>query len=72
MIHAIDLAPELTPRAALRSATLRTLAEAVEECERDAIAIALEACEFHREKTAQSLGVSVRALHYKMGRYGLH
>ena len=72
VIRAIDLPPELTPRAASRSATVRTLAEAVEECERDAIAIALEACEFHREKTAQRLGVSVRTLHYKMGRYGLH
>ncbi|MCA9009709.1 MAG: sigma-54-dependent Fis family transcriptional regulator, partial [Planctomycetaceae bacterium] len=72
LIRACDLPPELTPRAASRSAAVRTLAEAVEECERDAIAVALEACEFHREKTAQRLGVSVRTLHYKMGRYGLH
>lgn len=72
LIRASDLPPELTPRAASRSATVRTLAETVEECERDAIAVALEACEFHREKTAQRLGVSVRTLHYKMGRYGLH
>jgi DNA-binding NtrC family response regulator len=72
VIRASDLPPELALRAASKSAAVRTLAEAVEECERDAIAIALEACEFHREKTAQRLGVSIRTLHYKMGRYGLH
>ena len=72
VIRASDLPQELAPRAAAKSATIRTLAEAVEECERDAIALALEACEFHREKTAQRLGVSVRTLHYKMSRYGLH
>jgi len=72
MIHKNDLPAELTPRTASKSAIARTLAETVEECERNAIAIALEACEFHREKTAKRLGVSVRTLHYKMGRYGLH
>ncbi len=72
VIHEKDLPPELTPRAASKSATVRTLAEAVEECERNAVMIALEACEFHRERTAKRLGVSVRTLHYKMGRYGLH
>lgn len=72
VIHETDLPPELTPRAAAKAVTARTLAEAVEECERNAIAIALEACEFHREKTAQRLGISVRTLHYKMGRYSLH
>lgn len=72
VIHESDLPPELTPRKDSKLAIARTLAEAVEECEREAISIALEACEFHREKTAQRLGVSVRTLHYKMGRYGLH
>lgn len=72
VIHDTDLPPELTPRAASKSVVVRTLAESVEECERNAITIALEACEFHREKTAKRLGVSVRTLHYKMGRYGLH
>ncbi|MEQ9066722.1 MAG: helix-turn-helix domain-containing protein, partial [Gimesia chilikensis] len=33
---------------------------------------ALAACDYHREKTAKLLGVSVRTLHYKMSRYGLH
>jgi len=72
VIHDTDLPPELTPRAASKSVMARTLAETVEECERSAISIALEGCEFHREKTAKRLGVSVRTLHYKMGRYGLH
>lgn len=71
-IRACDLPPELAPRANSKSVIPRTLAEAVEECEREAISTALEACEFHREKTARYLGVSVRTLHYKMGRYGLH
>ena len=49
-----------------------TLAEAVERCEREVISAALTACEFHRDRTAKRLGVSVRTLHYKMSRYGLH
>jgi len=72
VIRASDLPPELTPRVASRSAVVRTLAEVVEECERNAISSVLEACEFHREKTARRLGISIRTLHYKMGRYGLH
>lgn len=71
-IRANDLPPELTPRSTSRTAVVRTLAEAVEECERTAIVTALETCDFHREKTAQRLGISIRTLHYKMGRYGLH
>ncbi len=71
-IQAADLPPELTPKNTSRSAVVRTLAEAIEECERTVIATALEACDFHREKTAQRLGISIRTLHYKMGRYGLH
>ena len=49
-----------------------TLAEAMEECEKTTIQMALEACNLHRENTAKALGISVRTLHYKMGRYGLH
>lgn len=49
-----------------------TLAEAVEETEKACIAAALQACEYHREKTAKALGISVRTLHYKMNRYELH
>ncbi|WP_417740096.1 sigma-54-dependent transcriptional regulator [Rosistilla oblonga] len=54
------------------TATACTLAEAVERCERETISAALAACDCHRENTAKRLGVSVRTLHYKMSRYGLH
>jgi len=53
-------------------ASVGTLADAVQQCERDTIITALEQCEMHREKTARALGVSLRTLHYKMGRLGLH
>ena len=49
-----------------------SLAEAMDECEKATIQLALEACNLHRENTAKALGISVRTLHYKMGRYGLH
>ncbi|TWU66627.1 sigma-54-dependent transcriptional regulator [Crateriforma conspicua] len=49
-----------------------TLAEVTEAAEKSAIQSALSANDFHRERTAKSLGVSVRTLHYKMNRYGLH
>lgn len=49
-----------------------TLAEAVEQAEKQAIQRALEACQCHREHTAQTLDISLRTLHYKMSRYGLH
>jgi len=48
------------------------LAEVTEYAEKDAIQAALAASDFHREQTAKALGVSVRTLHYKMSRYGLH
>ncbi len=49
-----------------------TLAEATEVAEKQAILAALSRCDFHREQTAKLLEVSVRTLHYKMSRYGLH
>jgi two-component system NtrC family response regulator len=58
------------PRPATRLAG--SLAEAVEECEKTTIQTVLQSCNFHREKTAKALGISVRTLHYKMSRYGLH
>jgi two-component system NtrC family response regulator len=60
----------IDPRAATRIAG--SLAEAVEECEKLTIQTVLQSCNFHREKTAKALGISVRTLHYKMSRYGLH
>ncbi len=54
------------------SAVPHSLADAVEHCERETILAALAACNAHRDRTAQRLGISVRTLHYKMGRYQLH
>lgn len=71
VIHAVDVPADLGPQVS-GTAQLRTLADTVEEAERDVMTTALAACDYHREKTAQMLGVSVRTLHYKMSRYGLH
>ncbi len=67
-----QLPTDLTPRTIDTNTSAQTLAEAVEACERDVITAALASCSFHREQTARRLGVSIRTLHYKMGRYGLH
>ncbi|MCA9133312.1 MAG: sigma-54-dependent Fis family transcriptional regulator, partial [Planctomycetales bacterium] len=72
VIHDDELPPELRAKLDPASGPLQSLTESVEACEREAISTALAACEFHREKTAKALGISVRTLHYKMGRYGLH
>lgn len=57
---------------ASQSMAYGSLADAVEAREKEMISSALSECDFHRENTAKRLGVSVRTLHYKMGRYGLH
>lgn len=73
VIQADNLPPDLTPAVSgSDSSVLRTLAEVTEEAEKDAIQAALAVADFHREQTAKSLGISVRTLHYKMSRYGLH
>ena len=66
IIHADDLPTETreTP-----SGTVCTLADTVEDAEKQAIMAALAACDYHREKTAKLLDISVRTLHYKMNRY---
>ena len=48
------------------------MSDATEAAEKDAIQAALAASNCHREETAKVLGISVRTLHYKMNRYGLH
>lgn len=48
------------------------LATAVEEAERRVIAAVLSEAEYSRKETAQRLNISIRTLHYKMKRYGLH
>lgn len=46
-----------------------TLAEAVEQAERAAIAAALQACGNNKSQAAKSLGITVRNLYYKLQRY---
>jgi len=72
-ISVSDLPADLSS-IARNSATreVRSLAEVTEEAEKEAILSSLAANDFHREQTARVLGVSVRTLHYKMSRYGLH
>jgi two-component system NtrC family response regulator len=69
VIHADDLPSETH---ASPPGAAQTLTDAVEQVEKQAILAALAACDYHRERTAQLLNVSVRTLHYKMNRYGLH
>jgi two-component system response regulator PilR (NtrC family) len=42
------------------------LPDALEKIERDAIQKALEACRYNKTKTAAHLGISFRALRYKL------
>ena len=67
-----DLPGELLTTATEAPTKLRTLADATEAAEREAIQAALASNDFHREQTARALAVSLRTLHYKMSRYGLH
>lgn len=66
-----NLPPELSAIKPPQNDPLLTLAEATESAEKQAIQRALNAADFHREKTATILGISVRSLHYKMSRYGI-
>jgi two-component system NtrC family response regulator len=74
VIHAGDIPTDLNPThsASANSYPPATLADAVEKAEKTTIVSALAACNFHREQTAKTLGISIRTLHYKMNRHGLH
>jgi two-component system NtrC family response regulator len=72
VISETDLPIEIKKTTSIHNSMSRSLAEAVDECEKTTIQSALEACGLHRENTAKALGISVRTLHYKMSRYGLH
>jgi two-component system NtrC family response regulator len=67
-----DLPAELTKSSKEDSPLKGTLVEIAEAAEKVAIAQALSTNDFHRERTAKALGISVRTLHYKMNRYNLH
>jgi two-component system NtrC family response regulator len=64
-----DLPQEMRTAPAPRDAM--TLEAAVEEAEKAVILAALGRCNYHREHTAQLLGISVRTLHNKLNRYNL-
>jgi two-component system NtrC family response regulator len=67
-IRAADLPKEM--HALPRPGTL-DLDGAVQETEKSIILEASARCDNHRERTAQTLGISVRTLRYKMNRYSL-
>lgn len=69
VIHAEDLPRAILADPAPHEAV--TLEEAAHEAEKQAILAALARCNFHRERTARLLGISVRTLHYKLNRYDL-
>lgn len=71
-ISSADLPADLRPAMESQFSEILSLAEVTEAAEKEAIQSALAANDCHREQTAKALGVSVRTLHYKMNRYGLH
>jgi two-component system NtrC family response regulator len=68
-IRAEELPQEMRNAPAARDVV--TLEAAVEEAEKAVILAALGRCNYHREHTAQLLGISVRTLHNKLNRYDL-
>ena len=72
VIHDSELPAELRKGTRTNTKLPSSLAEAIDECEKTTIQAVLEACNLHRENTAKALGISVRTLHYKMSRHGLH
>ncbi len=72
VIQEDELPGELRRIPRVNSKMPNSLAEAMDECEKTTIQLALESCNLHRENTAKTLGISVRTLHYKMSRHGLH
>ena len=49
----------------------KALPEALEQLERAQIQAALEACRFNKTKAAAQLGITFRALRYKMEKFGM-
>ncbi|MGE6257678.1 helix-turn-helix domain-containing protein [Heyndrickxia sporothermodurans] len=53
------------------TATVRSLAEVMEETERNTILASLEATKGNKSETAKQLGISRTTLYEKMNKYGL-
>ena len=56
---------------ATNNAATQALPEALEHLEREKIQSALEACRFNKTKSAAQLGITFRALRYKMEKLGM-
>ncbi len=72
VIESEHVPTELQPATLSTATAVRSLADVTEQAEKEAILAALATCEYHRENTARALRISVRTLHYKMSRFGLH
>ena len=64
--HDLMLSPGASPAGASQPATLN-----LRDLERQTIARALSECGDNRKRAAEALGISLRALHYKLDEYGL-
>lgn len=72
LIVPAHLPRELDPHIVGLSTNIAPLVDTTEAAERQAIQSALAACDYHRERTAEALKISLRTLHYKMRRHGLY
>jgi two-component system response regulator PilR (NtrC family) len=60
-----------TVEAVARAKASGALPQALEQLEREALIAALDAHRWHRTKTAEALGITFRALRYKLKKYGI-
>jgi two-component system response regulator PilR (NtrC family) len=68
-LKATDAAP--TPRAEAPAGTPANLVDYIDNIERDAIVKALEECRYNKTKAAAKLGITFRALRYKLKKLGI-
>jgi two-component system response regulator AtoC len=71
VICADDLPPEYRPERIERRILQVPLGQSLEEVEQMVIRRTLAEVTSHRERAARILGISLRALHYKLRRYGI-
>jgi two-component system response regulator PilR (NtrC family) len=60
-----------TAEALARARAEGALPDALAQIEREALIAALDAHRWHRTKTAEALGITFRALRYKLKKYGI-
>ncbi len=66
-----ETAPAINPITIARTTAESALPEALEQIERETIQKALEACRYNKTKTAAQLGITFRALRYKLKKLGM-